>query len=199
MNNFILGCAYRIITPPIGTLLYGYPNKRPADKVNDDLRCNVMTFGYGSPDSVLISMDLCSFPEPVANRLADEINSHTNIAKETEGGGYTEAYSKSNNRVKFENGISSTWSQEQVVGDYDWVIESGDLANPSGTTSGSKRVAFRNNTNQTTAYITRLVLPEMNLAKVFQPILCYFFSFMPKISIRKTLSHAKLLNFNTKN
>lgn len=82
MNSFVLGCAYRIITPPIGTLLYGYPNKRPADKVNDDLRCNVMTFGYGKPDSVLISMDLCSFPEPVANRLADEINSHTNIAKE---------------------------------------------------------------------------------------------------------------------
>ena len=82
MNSFVLGCAYRIITPPLGTLLYGYPNKRPADKVNDDLRCNVMTFGYGKPDSVLISMDLCSLPEPVANRLADEINAHTNIAKE---------------------------------------------------------------------------------------------------------------------
>lgn len=76
----------------------------------------------------------------------------------------------------FENGISSTWSQEQVVGDYDWIIESGDLANPSGATSGTKRVAFRNNTNQTTAYITRLVLPEMNLAKVFQPILCFSYA-----------------------
>ena len=44
----------------------------------------------------------------------------------------------------FENGISSTWSQEQVVGDYDWIIESGDLANPSGATSGTKRGYFKN-------------------------------------------------------
>ena len=72
----------------------------------------------------------------------------------------------------FENGIPSTWSQEQIFGNYDWVVESGDLINPTGTTSGTKRVAFRNNTNQTTAYVTRLILPEMDLSKVFQPILC---------------------------
>ena len=72
----------------------------------------------------------------------------------------------------FENGIPSTWTQERIIGDYDWVVESGDLGNPTGTTSGSKRIAFRNNTNQTTAYVTRLISPEMNLAKVFQPILC---------------------------
>ena len=72
----------------------------------------------------------------------------------------------------FENGIPSTWVQEQIIGDYNWVVESGDLKNPEGTTSGSKRIAFRNNTNQTTGYVTRLILPEMNLAKIFQPILC---------------------------
>lgn len=76
----------------------------------------------------------------------------------------------------FENGIPSTWVQEQILGDYDWIVESGDLENPSGTTSGSKRVAFRNNTNQTTAYVTRLISPEMNLAKVFQPILCFSYA-----------------------
>ncbi len=81
-NNFVLGCAYKVVTPPIGTLLYGYPNKRPADSVNDDLRCNVMAFGYGEAESILISMDLCSFPEPIAKRLTDEINSATGIAKE---------------------------------------------------------------------------------------------------------------------
>mgnify|MGYP003537572456 CR=1 FL=1 len=76
----------------------------------------------------------------------------------------------------FENGIPSTWTQEQIIGNYDWIVESGDLENPSGTTSGSKRVAFRNNTNQTTAYVTRLISPEMNLAKVFQPILCFSYA-----------------------
>ena len=63
----------------------------------------------------------------------------------------------------FENGMPSTWTQEQVYGNYDWIAESGDLENPIGAVSGSKRIAFRNNTNQTTAYVTRLILPEMDL------------------------------------
>lgn len=76
----------------------------------------------------------------------------------------------------FEDGIPTTWSQEQIIGNYDWVIESGDLKNPEGAVSGTKRVAFRNNSNQTTAYVTRLILPEMNLAKIFQPILCFSYA-----------------------
>lgn len=81
-KNFVLGCAYRIITPPLGTLLYGYPNKRPADKVNDELRCNVMAFGYDKADNILISMDLCSFPQPVAERLQGEINTVTSVPRD---------------------------------------------------------------------------------------------------------------------
>ena len=73
----------------------------------------------------------------------------------------------------FEKGMPSTWSQEQVYGNYNWIVESGNLINPSGAVSGSRRVAFRNNTNQTTAYVTRLILPELDLSKVFQPILCF--------------------------
>lgn len=81
-NKFILGAANRVITPSLGTLLYGYPTKRPSDKVNDDLRCNVMAFGNDKVDSVLISMDLCSFPAPVAKRLQEEINNATGISKD---------------------------------------------------------------------------------------------------------------------
>lgn len=81
-KSFVLGVGKRVITPPIGTLLYGYPSERPADKVNDDLRCNVMAFGYDAPDSILISMDLCSFPAPVTERLKDEINGATGVSKE---------------------------------------------------------------------------------------------------------------------
>ena len=76
----------------------------------------------------------------------------------------------------FEKGMPSTWSQEQVYGNYDWIVESGNLINPSGAVSGSRRIAFRNNTNQTTAYITRLILPELDLSKVFQPILCFSYA-----------------------
>ena len=76
----------------------------------------------------------------------------------------------------FESGISETWKQEQVLGDYNWVVESGTLTNPNGAFSGDKRIAFRNNTNQTTGNITRLILPELDLTKVFQPILCFSYA-----------------------
>ena len=76
----------------------------------------------------------------------------------------------------FEKGIPATWTQEYVRGNDSWSVESGTLTNPQGTTSGSKRIAFRNSTNQTTANVTRLVLPEMNLAKVFHPILCFSYA-----------------------
>ena len=35
-NEFKIGCNYQIITPPLGTLLYGYVAKRPASSVHDD-------------------------------------------------------------------------------------------------------------------------------------------------------------------
>ena len=76
----------------------------------------------------------------------------------------------------FENGIPTAWTQDQLIGDYLWTIESGDLSYPEGTTSGTKRIAFRNGGNQTTANVTRLILPELNLAKLFQPILCFSYA-----------------------
>ena len=69
----------------------------------------------------------------------------------------------------FENGIPTTWSQDKIIGDYDWVVESGDLKNPEGAFSGSKRLAFRNNSNQTSGNVTRLILPEMDLSSIFHP------------------------------
>ncbi len=76
----------------------------------------------------------------------------------------------------FENGILPTWSQEKIIGDFAWTIESGSLENPKGTVSGMKRVAFRNTGNQTTGNITRLMSPVMDLSGVFQPILCFSYA-----------------------
>ena len=76
----------------------------------------------------------------------------------------------------FEKGIPADWQQEHLYGNYNWVIESGSLTNPVGATSGSKRIAFRNSTNQTTAYVTRLVLPAIDLSETFQPILCFSYA-----------------------
>lgn len=73
----------------------------------------------------------------------------------------------------FENGIPSTWVQEQVFGDFKWTVESGTVSRPSGFANGTHRVAFRNGSRQTTGAITRLVSPVMDLSNVFQPILCF--------------------------
>ena len=76
----------------------------------------------------------------------------------------------------FENGIPTTWSQDKIIGDYDWVVESGDLKNPEGAFSGSKRLAFRNNSNQTSGNVTRLILPEVDLSSIFHPILSFSYA-----------------------
>ena len=67
------------------------------------------------------------------------------------------------------------WVQEKVFGNIDWVVESGDLQRPAGTVAGEKRLAFRNNTNQTTGAITRLITPvfDISVDKVLEPILCF--------------------------
>ena len=36
----------------------------------------------------------------------------------------------------FEKGIPSSWTQEKLIGDYEWIVESGDLDNPKGAVSG---------------------------------------------------------------
>lgn len=73
----------------------------------------------------------------------------------------------------FENGMPVGWTQEQVMGNFSWVVEDGDLTRPSGAYGGSKRVAFRNPTSQTRHYVTKLITPVMDLTGVYQPILCF--------------------------
>lgn len=73
----------------------------------------------------------------------------------------------------FESGIPAEWTQEQETGDFSWTVESGDLTRPSGAADGIKRVAFRNTTDQTRHYVTRLITPVMDLSDVYVPILCF--------------------------
>lgn len=74
----------------------------------------------------------------------------------------------------FENGIPSTWSQEQVSGQVQWTTESSDLLRPSGAASGNARAAFRNSAGESEGAVARLITPVMNLDTVDQPILRYY-------------------------
>lgn len=73
----------------------------------------------------------------------------------------------------FESGIPTDWTQEQVVGDFTWTAENQDLIHPEGAYQGTGRALFRNSSNQTRHYVSRLISPVMKLANVYQPILCF--------------------------
>ena len=81
MKQFVAGTAYDIITPPLGTLLYGYPKERPADRVLDDLRVNVAVFGYEKPSACLINLDLCSINTAQVEYLSGVIEETTGIPR----------------------------------------------------------------------------------------------------------------------
>jgi len=77
-------------------------------------------------------------------------------------------------RESFEGGqLPEGWSQEQVAGQQDWVIESENLAYPAGAADGQYRIALRNTSTQTIGYSTRLITPVMDLSEVYQPILVF--------------------------
>ena len=73
----------------------------------------------------------------------------------------------------FENGIPSDWSQENVKGNINWVVNSGDLTYPNGAFGGNSRVEFKGNSNVTSKACTRLITPVMDIQGIYQPILVF--------------------------
>lgn len=72
----------------------------------------------------------------------------------------------------FENGIPSDWTQESIVGNLKWTVESGDgLQYPEGIADGKNRVAFRNPSGITTRSVTRLVTPYFDPSDIQTPVL----------------------------
>ena len=76
----------------------------------------------------------------------------------------------------FENGIPATWTQENVTGSINWIVEKTNLTYPDGTAEGEARLAFRNTTGTTTKAVTRLILPAVDVAAYYQPIVVYSFA-----------------------
>ena len=73
----------------------------------------------------------------------------------------------------FEKGIPADWTQENVKGSVNWVAESQDLTFPTGATDSLARAAFRNTSGVTNKAVTRLVLPPVEVASLFQPVLIF--------------------------
>ena len=73
----------------------------------------------------------------------------------------------------FEKGIPASWTQENVSGSVNWIVESQNLTYPNGASDSLARVAFRNTSGVTNKAVTRLILPAVDVASLFQPILVF--------------------------
>ncbi len=78
-EQFKIGVAREIITPPLGTLLSGYVCRRPAASVNDDLTVNAIAFSQGELCGVMLSVDVVSFAEKHSSKIREMISKETGI------------------------------------------------------------------------------------------------------------------------
>ena len=78
-NQFKVGFGREIITPPLGTLLFGYPRVRPASAVNDDLTVNAIAFEKGKELGVMISADICTISESIVNKIRGVVFAETKV------------------------------------------------------------------------------------------------------------------------
>ena len=68
-GTFLAGAAKAIITPKLGTRLYGYPSDRFAATVHDDLTATAVAVSDGTETAVLISATVCSVPAALCQRV----------------------------------------------------------------------------------------------------------------------------------
>lgn len=81
-KQFKLGCKSEIITPLLGTLLFGYTATRPASRVHDDLRTSAVAIEQGDMRAILISADICNVPIETVQIIRRQIFQQTGILEE---------------------------------------------------------------------------------------------------------------------
>ena len=79
--------------------------------------------------------------------------------------------------VGFEDGtLPPGWTQEHITGTVDWQAEGGSgvsLTNPAGAKKGDYRLGIRRATGATMSFVTRLVLPAVDVTSMVNPQLCF--------------------------
>ena len=94
-----LGVSRKCITPPLGTILYGYPLARAATSVGDDLHVIAAAFSYGDTRAMLISADICSCSAEFVEVIRKQITAKTGIAGESIIFSATHTHSGPNTRL----------------------------------------------------------------------------------------------------
>lgn len=78
-NHFLAGVSREIITPPLNTLLYGYPRIRHAESVHDDLCVTAFSFKSDSTEAIMLSVDLCALEHSEVNVIRKNISLATGV------------------------------------------------------------------------------------------------------------------------
>ena len=78
-KKFKIGSGRRIITPTLGTLLYGYTNERPSSKINDDLTVNAIAFEQNGVIGITISADICIVSKEITDNIRNLVSKETGV------------------------------------------------------------------------------------------------------------------------
>ena len=82
MPALYLGVARRIITPPVGGFLYGYPSPPRSRSVHDDLTVTAAYFAEGQTRALLLSFTICSLAGSLCDRLAALLEAELAVPRE---------------------------------------------------------------------------------------------------------------------
>lgn len=75
-----IGIARRVITPALGTLLFGYPTTRHGNVVADDLNATALVLRSGETTAAIVSLDLAIIDEPEIEAMRAMVSAQTGIA-----------------------------------------------------------------------------------------------------------------------
>jgi len=80
-KQFKIGVAREIISPKLGTLLQGYPRKRPASKIYDNLTVSAIAFSNGDICGLMISAEVLQIPAQTVDAIKEFISNQTGVDK----------------------------------------------------------------------------------------------------------------------
>lgn len=78
-NRFLVGSGKAIISPKLGTRLYGYPTNRFAATIHDDLTATAIAVSDGTVSAALVTLTVCSVPATICQRITKLVEEKTGI------------------------------------------------------------------------------------------------------------------------
>lgn len=81
-DKLLLGIGRTVITPPVGSNLYGYRPDVISESVHDDLTATAFCFRQGETNVLLISLTVCSIGDPLCGELRGRIADACGISRD---------------------------------------------------------------------------------------------------------------------